>query len=62
MKCFRFRAQRKLERRLKTINRPGFESSLDPDTYWSLPFNQLIHQKRSFIGCHKLYGTVTFVP
>uniref|UniRef100_A0A0M3IR79 Laminin IV type A domain-containing protein n=1 Tax=Ascaris lumbricoides TaxID=6252 RepID=A0A0M3IR79_ASCLU len=53
-------SQRKLEQRLKEVRGVSVEENLDSQTYWNLPFNQLILQQRTFIGCHKLYGTVTF--
>ncbi|GMT03795.1 hypothetical protein PENTCL1PPCAC_25969, partial [Pristionchus entomophagus] len=52
-------SQRKLEERIKKMKHVEADDQLDTTTYWNLPFNQMIKNQQKFIGCHKLYGTVT---
>ncbi|CAI4226261.1 unnamed protein product [Auanema sp. JU1783] len=52
-------AQRKLESRIKELRNMTLDSELDSHTYWNLPFNQIIKKQTQFIGCHKLFGTVS---
>ncbi|GMT34727.1 hypothetical protein PFISCL1PPCAC_26024, partial [Pristionchus fissidentatus] len=52
-------SQRKLEERIKKMKHVEADDQLDTTTYWNLPFNQMIKSQQQFIGCHKLYGTVT---
>ncbi|CAD6193285.1 unnamed protein product [Caenorhabditis auriculariae] len=52
-------SQRKLESRIREVKYLTPDEQFDAPTYWNLPFNQIIHKQSVFVGCHKLYGTVS---
>nr|pir hypothetical protein C05E7.1a - Caenorhabditis elegans [Caenorhabditis elegans] len=52
-------SQRKLESRIRELRKLGADEPVDSQTYWNLPFNQIIKKQSVFVGCHKLYGTIS---
>lgn len=54
-----FSSQRKLETRIRELRKLGADEQVDSQTYWNLPFNQIIKKQSVFVGCHKLYGTIS---
>ncbi|CAJ0951024.1 unnamed protein product, partial [Mesorhabditis belari] len=56
------KSQRRLETKLREQKKIAFDDQLEAKTYWNLPFNQMIKKQTGYVGCHKLYGTVTLHP
>ncbi|EGT46695.1 hypothetical protein CAEBREN_10032 [Caenorhabditis brenneri] len=52
-------SQRKLESRIRELRKLSNDEQVDSQTYWNLPFNQIIKKQSVFVGCHKLYGTIS---
>jgi hypothetical protein len=55
--------QQKIEAAYRRDRKSFFQNEpLPPEKYWSLPFNLMIKEKRSFVACHKIYGNVNIRP
>uniref|UniRef100_A0A1I7US97 Uncharacterized protein n=1 Tax=Caenorhabditis tropicalis TaxID=1561998 RepID=A0A1I7US97_9PELO len=52
-------SQRKIESRIRELRKLSNDEQVDSQTYWNLPFNQIIKKQSVFVGCHKLYGTIS---
>uniref|UniRef100_A0AC35FFJ6 Uncharacterized protein n=1 Tax=Panagrolaimus sp. PS1159 TaxID=55785 RepID=A0AC35FFJ6_9BILA len=51
--------QAKIEAVYRKSKRSFFrDEPLPPEVYWTLPFNKMIKEQRTFVACHKIYGNI----
>lgn len=51
--------QIKVENIYRKSKRTFFRNEpLPPEVYWTLPFNTIIKEQKTFVACHKIYGNI----